>query len=117
MAFVHKDLSEYIERASYRPVEVEARVALTEADVLRLYEMLAENPLTAEHIARQSGTDLRRLSDWLTMQTARGHLQYDAASQRFWMGHGEACAIAKDPSRAFMIQAFAAWRSSRLQAR
>jgi hypothetical protein len=63
------------------------------------------------------GMDPHRVSEWLATQSACGHLQYDAASQRFWMLDERARAMAKAPQRAFMKDAFAVWRSRQLLAR
>ncbi|WP_153041192.1 hypothetical protein [Paraburkholderia monticola] len=100
-----------------RPAEADEDTAITDADELRLFEALAENPLTASRLAKKTGLSLRRVNPWLATQIARGHLEYDAASRRYWMRQEQARAIAETPSRAFMNEAFAVWRSGGLVAR
>jgi hypothetical protein len=117
VAFFQEGINRYIGSGPHRPAQVDTDADVTETDALRLYEALAENPLTAARLAKRTGKDPRGVSEWLADQTARGHLQYDAASQRFWMQQEQARLIAKEPSRAFVSQAFAVWRNGRLLAR
>ncbi|SAK89029.1 hypothetical protein AWB75_06119 [Caballeronia catudaia] len=109
-------LTECIGGSAHRSIADEG-AAINEADALRLYEALAENPLSAKRLAKRTSSNLRRVNEWLATQVARGHLAYDAASQRCWLQQEQAGEIAKAPSRAFMNEAFAVWRSGRLLAR
>ncbi|MFL9960285.1 hypothetical protein PQR02_03920 [Paraburkholderia sediminicola] len=79
-----------------------------------LYQVLADKPLSAEELAKKTGTDLRCVQEWLAPRAARGHIQYDAASQRFWMTEQQAYALAQQPEYAFMRDAFATLRNTKL---
>ncbi|MEA3124003.1 MAG: hypothetical protein QOD67_1022 [Caballeronia sp.] len=83
-------------------------------DKLGLYEALADNPSSPEELAKKTGTDSRCLGEWLAAQAASGYLQYDAASQRFWMTEAQAYALADQAGLAFIRGAFAIWRNTRL---
>ncbi len=100
-----------------RPAQADEDTAVTDAEALRLFEALAENPLTADQLAKRTGLNLRRVNRWLATQIACAHLEYDAGSRRYWMREAQARAIAEIPSRAFIYDAFAVWRSGRLVAR
>ncbi|MFM0488160.1 hypothetical protein [Paraburkholderia graminis] len=117
MASFQKHIHGYIRSHPDTPTEAGTDAEVTKTDALRLYEALAENPLTVGRLAKRTATDPQRVSNWLAEQTARGHLQYDATSQRFWMHQEQARLIAEEPSCAFVSQAFAVWRSRRLLAR
>jgi hypothetical protein len=84
---------------------------------LALYGALAHNPSSAEELANTTRTELRCVCDWLADLAAAGYLQYDAASQRYWMTEQQAYALADKAGNAFIRGAFATWRNTRLFAR
>lgn len=86
-------------------------------DKLDLYKALAENPSSAEELAKKIGTDSRCVREWLSAQAAPGYIQYDAASDRFWMTEEQAYALADHAGFAYIKGAFAIWRKTRLFAR
>jgi hypothetical protein len=86
-------------------------------DKLGLYKALADNPSSAEQLAKKTETDPRCVREWLSAQAASGYIQYDAASDRFWMTEEQAYALADQAGLAFIKGAFAIWRNTRLFAR
>ncbi|CAB3809179.1 hypothetical protein LMG27177_06745 [Paraburkholderia fynbosensis] len=50
-------LSDYLGALAHRREALRSKTPLAEADTLRLYEALANNPLSAERLARTTGTD------------------------------------------------------------
>ena len=75
-------------------------------DQLGLYKALAEAPLTAEALAKKTGTDARYLREWLSAQAASGYVQYDPKTQRFSLSEEQALALAVEGSPAFIPGAF-----------
>ena len=86
-------------------------------DRLELYRALADNPSSAEEIASTTKTELCCVREWLVDLAASGYLQYDAASQRYWMTEDHAYALADTAGNAFIRGAFASWRKTKLFAR
>ena len=81
---------------------------------LSLYAALADNPSSAEELANTTGTELRCVREWLADLAASGYLQYDAASQRYWMTEQQAYALGDTAGHAFIKGAFATWRKAKL---
>ncbi|KXU84393.1 hypothetical protein CI15_23275 [Paraburkholderia monticola] len=81
---------------------------------LALFAALADNPSSAEELANISKTELFCVREWLADLTASGYLQYDAASQRYWMTEQQAYALADKAGNAFIKDAFAVWRKAKL---
>ena len=75
-------------------------------DQLGLYKALAEAPLTAEALAKKTGTDARYLREWLSAQAASDYVQYDPKTQRFSLSEEQALALAVEGSPAFIPGAF-----------
>ena len=75
-------------------------------DQLGLYKALAEAPLTAEALAKKTGTDARYMREWLSSQAASGYVQYDPKTQRFSLSEEQALALAVEGSPAFIPGAF-----------
>ena len=75
-------------------------------DQLGLYKALAEGPLTADALARKTGTDARYMREWLSSQAASGYVQFDPATDRFSMTEEQAFALAVDGSPVFVPGAF-----------
>ncbi|EUC12725.1 UNVERIFIED_ORG: hypothetical protein BDU10_6868 [Burkholderia sp. CF145] len=84
---------------------------------LELYRVLADNPSSAEELANTTKTELCCVREWLADLAASGYLQYDAASQRYWMTEQQAYALADKADNAFIREAFATWRNAKLFAR
>jgi hypothetical protein len=84
---------------------------------LELYSVLADNPSSPEVLANTTRTELCCVREWLADLAASGYLQYDAASQRYWMTEQQACALAEKTGNAFIKDAFATSRNTKLLAR
>ncbi|CAB3785385.1 hypothetical protein LMG28614_02119 [Paraburkholderia ultramafica] len=84
---------------------------------LALYAALADNPSSANELANTTKTELCCVREWLDDLAASGCLQYDAASQRYWMTEQQAYALADKAGNAFVKGAFATWRKAKLFAR
>ncbi|MGF6788362.1 hypothetical protein [Paraburkholderia sp. 35.1] len=79
-----------------------------------MYKALADNPSSPEELAKKTGTDSRCMREWLAAQAADGYIRHDAASVRFWMTEEQAYALAGQAGLAFIKDAFARWRNTRL---
>ena len=77
-------------------------------DQLGLYKALAEAPMTADDLARTTGTDARYVLEWLSAQAASGYAQYDGASKKFSLSEEQAFALAVEGSPAFIPGGFQA---------
>jgi SAM-dependent methyltransferase len=75
-------------------------------DSLGLYKALAEQPATAEALAKRTETDPRYLREWLSAQAASGYVNYDPATERFSLDEEQAFALAMEGSPAFIPGAF-----------
>ena len=63
---------------------------------LGLYRSLADEPSTAEGLARRTGTDPRYVAEWLRCQAAGGYVGYEPATEQFSLSDEQAFALA-DP--------------------
>jgi SAM-dependent methyltransferase len=73
-------------------------------DKLGLYKALwAAGPLTAEELARQTGTVETYIRPWLVNQAAAGNLTFDAKSGRYELPAEHALALADDTSPHFVL--------------
>ena len=75
-------------------------------DQLGLYKALADEPMTAEQLARRTETDARYVREWLSAQAASGYVEYDAASDRFSLNEEQAFALTVEGGPAFVPGAF-----------
>lgn len=75
-------------------------------DKLGLYKTLAAGPMTAEELARKTGTDARYVREWLSSQAAGGYVEYDPATERFSMTEEQAFTLATEGSPAFVPGGF-----------
>ena len=66
-------------------------------DRLGLYRELANGALTADELARRTGTDQRYVREWLGNQGAGGYVEFDAASGE-WSLSPEQAACLTDPN-------------------
>jgi ubiquinone/menaquinone biosynthesis C-methylase UbiE len=57
---------------------------------LGLYKALADEPATADELARRTGTSPRYVTEWLRGQAAGGYIQYDAATDSYSMTEEQA---------------------------
>ena len=68
-------------------------------DNLGLYRAMADSaPVTAEDIARRTGTNERLVQEWLANQAAGGYVTYDAGTGRFRLPPEHAFALADESS-------------------
>lgn len=75
-------------------------------DQLGLYKALAEEPMSADELARRTATDPRYVSEWLAAQAASGYVMYDALTQLFSLSEEQNLALAVEGSPAFIPGAF-----------
>ncbi len=75
-------------------------------DQLGLYKALAKEPMTAEALAKQTGTDARYVREWASAQAASGYAQYDPANGKFSLNEEQALALAVDDSPAAVAGGF-----------
>ena len=54
-------------------------------DELGLYTALAGHRLSAEELARKTGTNARYISEWLANQAAGGYVEYDEADDTYYL--------------------------------
>jgi SAM-dependent methyltransferase len=75
-------------------------------DRLGLYEAMAgAGPLTADELARRTGTAERYVREWLSAQAARGYVMYEGDG-RFSLPEEHALALTDETSAACVIGAF-----------
>jgi SAM-dependent methyltransferase len=75
-------------------------------DTLGLYKALAQQPATAQELAKRTGTDPRYLTEWLSAQAASGYVEYDAKTATFRLTEEQTLALAVEGSPAFIPGAF-----------
>lgn len=66
-------------------------------DELGFYKTLAAGALTASELAKKTGTNERYVREWLANQAAGGYVEYDAATQTFFLSPEQASCLA-DPN-------------------
>jgi len=117
MAIYTGKLARFYSAIQHRREPVIYASTIGPANRLGLYAALADNPSSAEELASQTRTELRCVREWLADLAASGYLQYDAASERYWMTEQQAHALAHKAGDAFIKGAFATWRNAKLFAR
>src|ERR1700727_320388 len=75
-------------------------------DRLGLYKALAQNPMTAAELAKQTNTDERDVREWAASQAAGGYLTYEPETQRFGMTEEQALTLAREDGPAYLPGAF-----------
>ncbi len=66
-------------------------------DRLGLYRSLAEaGPTSAGELAKRSGTTERYVHEWLNAQAAGGYVNYDPATDRYFLSAEQALALADE---------------------
>jgi SAM-dependent methyltransferase len=74
---------------------------------LGLYKALAgTTPLTAAELAERTNTRERYVREWLNAQAAGGYVEYDAATNRYFLSDEQAFALADETSPAYLPGAF-----------
>jgi hypothetical protein len=63
-------------------------------DELGLYSALAEGRLSAEELAKRTGTNERYVREWLANQAAGGYIEYDSGSDKFYLSEEQALCLA-----------------------
>ena len=66
-------------------------------DELGLYTALAGHRLSAEELAQNTGTNARYIREWLANQAAGGYVEYDEASDTYYLNEEQALCLA-DPN-------------------
>jgi len=75
-------------------------------DRLGLYKALAQKPMTAAELAKQTKTDERYVREWAASQAAGGYLTYEPSTQRFGMTEEQILTLAREDGPAFLPGAF-----------
>jgi 2-polyprenyl-3-methyl-5-hydroxy-6-metoxy-1,4-benzoquinol methylase len=76
-------------------------------DRLGLYRALAaDGPLTADELARRTGTAERYVREWLGAQAASGYVDYHPHTGRYALSPEQAAALADESSPAFVAGGF-----------
>ena len=114
MPTLQEKFAGYVGAFIFSRFAVKTRTKASVPDRLKLYEALSENPLSPERLAEATGTELDPVREWLGRQATRGHIQYDATSQRFWISADQASALSREPGLCFVREGFDVWRSGRL---
>lgn len=74
---------------------------------LGLYKALAgTTPLTAAELAERTNTNERYVREWLNAQAAGGYVEYDAATNRYYLSDEQAFTLADETSPAYLPGAF-----------
>ena len=63
-------------------------------DELGLYKALASTPMTSAELARSTDTSERYVREWLGNQAAGGYVEYDPASDRYFLNEEQALCLA-----------------------
>ena len=66
-------------------------------DELGLYTALAGHCLSAEELAQKTGTNVRYIREWLANQAAGGYVEYDEASDTYYLNEEQELCLA-DPN-------------------
>jgi hypothetical protein len=61
---------------------------------LGLYRTLATGPASAEELAERTQTSTRYIAEWLRGQAAGGYVEYDPATQCYWLTEEQSFALA-----------------------
>lgn len=76
-------------------------------DRLGLYKAMSDGtPVTAQDLARKTGTRERNVREWLAAQAAAGYVEYDDANETFSMTPEQAACLADEGSTAFFMGGF-----------
>ncbi|MEW9580777.1 hypothetical protein [Paraburkholderia sp. DGU8] len=108
MANYQGKLFEYVGAVVHRCEASGSEATPAQVDALRLYGALADNPISAQQLAKRTGTDREAVLQWLGCQVSRGHVQYDAAQQRYWISTSQASAMGCEPGVCLVPAAFVA---------
>lgn len=74
---------------------------------LGLYKALAGGePLTSSALAERTGTSERYVREWLNAQAAGGYVEYDAATNSYYLSDEQAFTLADEKSPAYLPGAF-----------
>jgi SAM-dependent methyltransferase len=74
---------------------------------LGLYKALAgKKSMTSAELAQRTGTNERYVREWLNAQAAGGYVEYDAATNSYYLSDEQAFALADEKSPAYLPGAF-----------
>ena len=72
-------------------------------DKLGLYKAMADGePISAKELAERTGTDERYMREWLSAQAASAYVEYDPATERFWLPAEQAFALTDEYNPLFV---------------
>jgi hypothetical protein len=106
MANYHGKLFEYVGAVAHRCEASSSEATLAQVDALRLYGALANNPISAQQLAKRTGIDREAVLQWLGRQVSRRYVQYDAARQQYWISEPQALAMGCEPDLCFVPVVF-----------
>lgn len=107
MALDEKKLNEFISKFVSDAGAVFHAATVIVGDKLGLYKAMADGePVTAEELAKRTGTDPRYVREWLSAQAASGYADYDEASGTFRLNDEQAFALTRETNPLFLPGAF-----------
>ena len=107
MTIDHDKLNEFLGRAVVDFGAVFHSAAVMIGDKLGLYKKLSElGPVSADELAKASGTAERYVREWLASQSAGGYVSYDSVRNQYFLTEEQAFCLADENSPAFLPGAF-----------
>src|SRR5215217_6493739 len=97
MAVDEQRLSAFLGKAVGDLGAAVSAVLVSIGDELGLYKALATGPLTAHQLAAKAGANERYVREWLANQAAGGYIEYDAATETFFLSPEQTLCLA-DPN-------------------
>ena len=96
MAVTEEKLNAFLGKAVGDLSASMSAVLMLIGDELGLYPALAQGQLSAAELAQETGTNERYVTEWLANQAAGGYVEYDAASDKYFLNDEQALCLA-DP--------------------
>jgi SAM-dependent methyltransferase len=106
MTLDQKKLDQFLEKFVLDFGAVMHAATIVVGDKLGLYKGLAEQPLSAEELARNTETDPRYILEWLSAQAASGYVNYDASTGKFSLSDEQKFTLAVEGGPSFLPGAF-----------
>src|SRR5262249_49132425 len=102
-----KKLNEFIGRSVGEMGAAMGSLLTFVGDKLGLFKAIAgAGPMSAEDLARKTGTHARIMREWLAAQAAGGVVTYDSASGKFTLPNEAALALTAEDSPAYIAGAY-----------
>jgi 2-polyprenyl-3-methyl-5-hydroxy-6-metoxy-1,4-benzoquinol methylase len=94
MAVDEEKLAPFLDRAMTDLGSAMSAVLMLIGDELGLYAALAQDKLSSTELAERTGTNERYVREWLANQVAGGYVDYDAASDTYYLNDEQALCLA-----------------------